>query len=179
MKKHFAKFIQVEGEIKEGDWFRITKISNDTLVKVGSVHQRELSDDKWKPNSLIEIEKVKLFLCCKDIQVGDKVNGCDIEGKVIENQEVNELLKDTKLPLFRMKNNQTAWQDNLFKVIGEISPDALSYVKEGDEFDEDEVGFVITDNKDWFFKEEVWSKKDSSTYVKSIKIKCSQCKHFH
>ena len=49
------------------------------------------------------------------------------------------------------------------KVIGEISPDALGYVKEGDEFDETEVSIYDVLNK---------------ISVLGIKIK-GPCGHFH
>jgi len=65
-----------------------------------------------------------LFLCSRDIQAGDEVQSKlgTLDGKVEHKFQLEEALKE----------------DVWFKVIGEISPEAI-WVKEGDEFDEDEI----------------------------------------
>jgi hypothetical protein len=69
-------------------------------------------------------EEFKLFLCSKDIQVGDKV--MDEKGQIYHADEGNiHFIGDTIQG---------------YKVIGEISPDA-TWVKEGDEFTEEELSY--------------------------------------
>lgn len=67
-------------------------------------------------------EKVKLFLCSRDIQVGDEITNSNY---------YNTSLKVDELPLRKAYKN---W----YKIIGEISSDA-TWVKEGDEFTEDQI----------------------------------------
>ena len=76
---------------------------------------------------------------------------------------------DDKLYLFKGENQ-----------IGEISPDALSYVKEGDEFDEEQLRVQqIGPHSDM---DDVFSIKasfrDTADYKHYIQIKGS-CNHFH
>ena len=104
MKKYFCKFLPVEGEIKEGDFY-IT--SPDYKIV------RKCEDRSWGTFEMCK--KVKLFLCSRDIEVGDKawttVGSC--------------------FDTFKEGYDKQYW----FKVIGEISSEA-TWVKEGDEFDE-------------------------------------------
>jgi hypothetical protein len=121
MKQYFAKYLPVEGEIKEGD------------IVIG-----------------MDGKKVKLFLCSRNIQVGDKV--LDIRTNTWK--EVNN---SCGVELYKQKPN-----DIQFKVIGEISPNA-KWVKEGDEFEEN----------DWDYSEEEDDKGE-----KVIKIGCPCCGDF-
>jgi hypothetical protein len=88
MKKYFAKYLPVEGEIK----------------------------------------KVKLFLCSRNIEVGDKYyyNGTETD------------ICDSEIRLEQIKEQEEKHGQKRFKVIGEISPEAI-WVKEGDEFNEVDV----------------------------------------
>jgi hypothetical protein len=65
----------------------------------------------------------------------------------------------------------------LLKVIGEISPAALNYVKDGQEFKEDDVAFAICEpwEPDAYVSYEDWLK---SGFHKEIHIK-GPCGHFH
>lgn len=92
-----------------------------------------------------EIEGI-LKLCSRDIQVGGEVlhfpdTHPKLRFKVVEDLgEGVSMVEYIEHPEGRFIGNQREWLTcNLFKVIGEISPDALGYVKEGDEFDEPEV----------------------------------------
>jgi hypothetical protein len=82
----------------------------------------ELTDENRKfPN---QVYPVKPFLCSRDIQVGDEMN------------------HPFQPYTFRAtNNNKEVWKD-CFKVMGEISPDAI-WVKEGDEFEEDDIQQVV------------------------------------
>lgn len=135
-KPYFTKYLPVQGEIREGDIalyeafgfgavdFRHGSLHYTSFPKPGTVTMPVGSLDDKRP--------YKLFLCSRDIQVGDKVYGR--EEKVI----------DAGLCLaLDCPDVYEAITSDHFKVIGEISPDALSYVKEGDEFDEEQVELWI------------------------------------
>lgn len=188
MKKYFAKYLPVEEEIKKEDY--ALNPSNRKIVRVNAACLKNLVTPEWK--------KVKLFLCSRDVQVGDKcwttVGGC----------------YDT----FQEGYDKQYW----FKVIGEISPDAI-WVKEGDEFDEDEIlqksETIMMEERLWLYNEEDNSsieltleealemnlKEDSNIhsykidhrykwkdaedeaevtyYYKEYQIKCPTCKTYH
>jgi len=114
MKKYFAKYLPVEGEIRKG-----LLVRNNLDGLIGEC-MREPSKEEIRDK---EYSLVKLFLCSRDIQVGDKCKFVSEDGRVF-----NSLLEG---------------EDNInfvdrFKVIGEISPNA-TWVKEGDEFDENQL----------------------------------------
>jgi hypothetical protein len=111
---------------------------------------------------------VKLFLCSRDIQVGDECHyrgfkgkvGRSIHGKqvwVLDDSEGNHLIYADDL-------------DSLFKVVGEISQEA-TWVKEGDEFDREDLranGVGVN-----------WSEESHDSGKYKFKIKCPTCNHFH
>lgn len=120
MKPYFAKYLPVEGEMKKGVVVR-KKLSGLT-----GVCMRDISSDEKD-----EYEKVQLFLYSRDINVGDKVkyNTSGTEDEVLE------VYNDVAISLKRTKG--AFLKQHVSKVIGPISPNAI-WVKEGDEFDEDE-----------------------------------------
>lgn len=69
-------------------------------------------------------ESTALYLCSRAIQVGDIVE---------------ELLLTGVYEKFEIHTENDIDLERQFEVIGEISPDALSYVKEGQEFDDHSV----------------------------------------
>lgn len=155
-KLYFAKYLPIEGEIKEGDW-GFHKERGATILMQWKSGMPQFSGDKL----------AKLFLCSRDFQVGDKVrlfSNPTEEINVPKNflvRENGERFVDTRL--------------SSFKVIGEISPEA-TWVKEGQEFDEDEVAlgmgnnnYILSDiktvpdpqnilGKKWYIPKENWSK---------------------
>lgn len=145
--KYFAKYLPVEGQIKEGD--KVTGYKGDVESErmAGFMNAVDTGDFK----------KLKLFLCSRDIQVDDKV-------------EV-PLLTDTRQA---NANNLKFFKEcKGYKVIGEISPDALTYVKEGDEFDEYKIGYWGTHGA-----EIDTLQFGTQGYIQYCKIK-GPCKHFH
>jgi hypothetical protein len=114
MKQYFAKYLPVEGEIKEGDL-----ISGPT----GLVYATPLEYTS-------AFKKVKLFLCSRDIQVGDKIKSTQDE-RVLT---VNKIKINDRHTIYYDKNKHWFSELEAFKVIGEISPDA-TWVNEGDEFE--------------------------------------------
>lgn len=155
-KLYFTKYLPVEGEIKEGNKFIIDVynshqygIKTAEVVGYNTIRQKEnfvqiLPFDKEK------CKKVKLFLCSRDIQVGDKV------------KSLNDSIQFYPIPATqRIAKNELG---NYYKVIGEVSEYALSYVTEGMEFDED--GIKNTNTR-------IFSHK---FYIYQIK---GPCGHFH
>lgn len=57
MKPYFAKYLPVEGEVKDGDY---------AINSAGSIAQYLVNNDESR-----KFQKVQLFLCSRDIQVGD------------------------------------------------------------------------------------------------------------
>ncbi len=162
--KNFTKNLPVEGEIKGG--MKAMYFGTDHLFKpiakivdvVDDVHGSTLEDSLWKP--------VRLFLCSRDIQVGDKITLDGIEFVTYEEGEID-----------------SSWQnhvDNGFKVIGEVSPEAV-WVTEGMEFDDTQIQdcYESWDSILWVPIKKEWY--DSYTRKKRhiVKLKCSQCNTFH
>lgn len=135
-----------------------------------------------------EMIDVECFcLCMKnlthtDIQVGDKVwNGADEYGIVIENASEEKYL-GIKYDILTTEVEEDF--ENIIKIIGPISSKAI-WIKEGDEFDEDEV-----------FIQKICYDDSSSPYDSycsfchrsascdndegfKVLVKNETCKHFH
>lgn len=131
-KPYFAKWLPVEGEIKEGDWVlsahKDPNLSDYLYHLIGEELALYQRDCKYYPG-----KKVKLFLCSRDIQVGDKVWSQD-KGFF----EADQMLININT------NAAVSFKYPPIKVIGEISPNALSFVKEGDEFDKEDISLPST-----------------------------------
>lgn len=164
MKKYFAKYLPVEGEIKEGDTV-IHKVTND----IGTV--TKVSDEgKYQDEEVI---KVKLFLCSKDIQVDDVVKSKHGFTEIIE-QVMNGEYVETNL-------SKKEHINNVYKIIGEISPDAI-WVTEGMEFDEGELSKVLyyTDREPENHVPIDVCPIEGYTLSKTVfRIKCPTCKTYH
>lgn len=112
MKQYFAKYLPVEGKLKEGElgW----SINNALYT-----HYDHLGENYGKP--------IKLFLCSREIQIGDTL-------RFIEDN--TDLLTSTEKEL---KQHQLLIKlDKGVKVVGEISSEA-TWVKQGNEFEHDEL----------------------------------------
>ena len=158
-KKYFAKYMPVEAQgdlgckwqwdnnIQNTGWEDITPSDMDAIIAHG-----------LKPSP--EFRKVKLFLCSRDIKVGDKYS---VDGDVF--------LEAYKVDIKTFEIIQKGFQKGIvsssevpFKVIGEISPEA-TFVKEGDEFDEDDI-------------EHINGRRTAALVLVTIKIKCPCCNKF-
>lgn len=113
--KYFLKYIPVEGKAGKGD----TILVNNLPIYL----QRDLFDFEMS----YAPERVKLFLCSKDIKVGDVVKEKLTTGNY-ENFEIHTV-------------NDIDIQTQV-KVIGEVNP-KLKKLKEGDEFDETEIDKIL------------------------------------
>jgi len=141
-KKFFAKYSAVEGEIKEGDLYL------QNLVGIGFLNEiRTYTGGKLEARD----KKVKLFLCSRDIKIGDRVKSFNYpeqnEGEVVDLRTSEKLVRaKDHSEIYHLADIQypndssfvTAAISNFFKVIGEISQEAI-WVKEGDEFDEYQI----------------------------------------
>lgn len=155
---YFAKWISVEGEIKEEDYFKTE--GHEEVLKRGSGKQRIAGSYDAKQY------KVKLFLCSTDIQVSDK--DVHIPYGVVSKIHDEADLKVAKA--FKGLGLQEA-----FKVIGEISPEA-SWVKEGDKLSEDDIRYWVAGFPyGAYLSIEVFKEITSTKYVR---IK-GPCGHFH
>lgn len=122
MKLYFAKYLPVEGEIKPPCIVLETLTTGEKqLFQVDTKNDIDIKNQQL----------VKLFLCSRDVQVGDKVY---------------EILSDKSIgDEFEWTSEIAKYNDSepCFKVIGEISTDA-TWVKEGDEFDEEKLRYIYT-----------------------------------
>lgn len=188
MKTYFTKYLPVEGEIKEGDMVLDT-LSGEIVCW--------WDGDNWDKHD----KKVKLFLCSRDIQVGDSnitTYSYKNDMKLMHKSGLVfiELLPSGRahlaadgfsaacpLPIVKDENEKFGFKSDTFKIIGEVSPEA-TWVTEDMEFDEEELDvffYVFNDNKPLFHFEI----KNYKTFVDVkrgeiiIKIKCPTCKQFH
>jgi hypothetical protein len=109
-KLFFTKYLPIEGEI--------AKYGEKVIDESGDVSVYKYSELNTTHGNL---KKTKLFLCSRDIEVGDKV---------LDEEFCEWIVQDSDLKALYL----------LTKVIGEISPEA-TWVKEGDEFDEEQIQF--------------------------------------
>lgn len=168
MKEFFAKYLPVPGEIKESD--RAFWNVQTNRVFAPSLDEKNIGN--WK--SLLrkvrtaQHRPVKLFLCTRNIQVGDEV--MDINSNqtfIVGNIKGDEV--------YDKKDNWVRLKKNCIKVIGEISPKA-TWVTEGDEFDKNEINIV---------GENIWGEWQPIYMYKAkdnFKIYCEikgPCGHYH
>jgi hypothetical protein len=177
MKKYFAKYLPVEGEPKPGDYVDDPDLKE--IVQIVEILEGGVTEGT---------KVVKLFLCSTDIQVGDKARSImkleeDFEISSIEIGSGENHYPAEMIVWNKLDQQTSLWRPltNVFKVVGPISPQAL-WVKEGDEFDEDEVAF------DMFGENIPFSKADKELFhefqiyrfpQQYIKIKSSQTQQFH
>lgn len=113
--RYFAKYLPVEGEIGIGDY---------AINSAGSIYQCYAANENTKQD-----KKVRLFLCSRDIKIGDtNVH----TGLLVHSEEeiVREVKDDSQLRF--MQGTAEVNKVALFKVLGPISPYA-TWIKEGDD----------------------------------------------
>ena len=172
MKTYFTKYFPVEGEIKDGD-IGLDPFGLPYHCKDGKMLDSDESTYYLLTDYKDKFKKVKLFLCSKDIQAGDKFDQLPgINGVCyICKGNANRFLLDDE--------GKYRAIETCFKVIGEISPEAI-WVKEEDEFGEDDISFEfgIPYEDDTAVEYQTW-KENKHKYYKTIKILCQTCKTFH
>ena len=151
MKPYFAKCL--EGEIKEG-YLSVDGLKGEFLREShvpGKEHKViffQLPSGEVYNITSQGSRKTKLVLCSRDIKVGDK----DVYTGILQSEgpEIVKELKDESQLRF-MRGVAEANGVSLYKVIGEISPEA-TWVKEGMEFEESELRMVVKGNfQSWAF----------------------------
>jgi hypothetical protein len=163
MKQYFAKYLPVEGSVEHGDLYFFNedecKRLNVSINSVGRANTNAFGQPKYHYHGR---QKAKLFLCSKDIQVGDicYFNDDPLAAEVQATEKSLDFLKRKS-----------------FKKVGEISPNA-EWVKEGDEFDEDQVAPTCNLARDDQFY--LWSALEFCSKEKGfrIKVKCPCCGDF-
>jgi len=155
MKKYYAKYLPIEGNLEIGDitfWDSNEGYFSKQFVRVSESFINHAYGCRWK--------KYELFICSRDIQIGD---------------HAMELLTTGEYDTFQIDTENDIYDDMIadkkqFKVIGKVSKEAL-WVKDGDEFDDDELianGYGVNWNKDG----------DRNGFLYTLKIK-GPCGHFH
>lgn len=136
MKKYFAKYLPVEGDSEFVQcWSKaVCKRSN-----TNSALYHLIDDNEGQPPITdVDIKKfpsgfkyVKLFLCSREIQVGDR---CFCMSVHLNNGDHDSSMQ---INPWRIRNESDTCE-SCIKAIGEISPN-VTWVKDGDEFDEEQI----------------------------------------
>jgi hypothetical protein len=168
--KYFSKYLPEKGEIKIGLNKPVWDYKQSKVRYFNIETEEKLATFKemigYKNGNYSE---VKLFLCSRDIQIGDKYfrHGSDEEY--------------TSTPLGESsRGSHGLWSMGTYKVIGEISSEA-TWVKEGDEFDE--YRWIYYPGEDMETEYITQEQKDSlgkakNQYINEIALK-GPCGHFH
>lgn len=161
-KKFFAKYLPVEGEVHEGDKYldRLVPWVKKPLTHSGMVYYGDELNGTYR-NPIIQavegttspkncIRKVKLFLCTRDIQIGDQVYWEYPKGitpaclTVVAIPEITSGLAglDDKY-LLTCPSEISAFSLDIYKPIGEIIASRSLHIEDGDEFNTDEARKLI------------------------------------
>ncbi len=176
--KYFCKYLPIKGEIKEGD--KILNPYNEIQTCISLEKGIGINEICWIKvketttlQQILNSQKVKFYLCSRDIQVGDIVSIPSMIGSFQIHEEGKEPIENSVITL------KYAIKANAYKVIGEISKDAI-WVTEGDEFEEENLQLVIWDKSETYADE--FSLNEVNRFLdhtKEIRIRCSNCKTFH
>ena len=130
--KYFTKYLPLEGEINLEDSYLLRV---DSSIQKGDFILKNDGSTRSKLDMLCKgsILKVKLFLCSRDIQVGDKIWHTSLK-----EQDICEDIVEEAIHIKSDREGHYSSMNQWFKVLGEISSGAI-WVKEGDEFEEDQI----------------------------------------
>jgi len=134
-------------------------------IKVGDIVLEELNGGNWE---LFEIHTLE------DID-NEKQRKCKLHLCTLNVDWTKIHTRETHVP-FVQKNGEPS----IFQVLVQI-PDSAKWVREGDEFDEDQIEFRIYDKGTGFqapMKMKNWIDEDNPIYLKTIKI-LGPCGHYH
>lgn len=162
---YFVKYLPVEGHFHYiGAFIRSNKSGNVAKIKrVGE----DLNETEW--------EHVKPFLCSTDIKTTDVgityYSPHDFNDQLVASSDTHWTIEDYKY----------------YKAVAEISPAALTFVKEGDIVDEDGVQLCYwpggSGSETWnvipWERMGSLAQGDRHKLYTMAKIKCGQCQHFH
>jgi len=159
---YFAKYLPVEENLEKGNSY--IRKSSPWNIYHNFKYSLQILD-------MQELQKVKLFLCSKDIKVGDRTNNGIIEK--IEGNFSEEIwcIKDG-IGKYHIK-------ESTFKIIGEVSPEAV-WVKEEMKFNDEDIAWISDDgDEELYFIDKDWDWKEFNTTNAMFAIKCPTCKQFH
>lgn len=132
MKKYFVDWCQVEGEIENGDSVKFnatSDVEHNITVDETSIYNSKGKLLYDKKGTL----RVKLCLCSKeDFEVGDIVQPLDYCLKP------TTIVEKDYTGVWNCANGDWYESHEIMRIIGIISPDATN-VKQGDEFDENQI----------------------------------------
>lgn len=178
-KKYIAKYLPVEEEIKEGDRYkekgnRYKEKGNSNLIGIAKIPK-----DWNNPHTSYYdgYQKVELFLCSRDIKVGDKVYVPVYEtyGKVQDTYRESK----TEVEVSGRFYPEVFPKEDLIKPIGKISPEA-KWVKEDDEFDEDEIHYPYATDIEPHYHCTLKEVEPQLTYPLSVHLLIKgPCTHYH
>lgn len=182
MKKYQAKFLPVEGDIEIGDyymWRGFPTKDEWTITRFTGANPFPVEADK-------DHKKVKLFICSKDIRIGDKFNSANGTGFIAIRVESDKIY--SKGGLYSDVEEVAHDKTYCHKVIGVKSDDA-DWVKNGDEFDKGEIAYRWSEEDqpdtfvyihEWvdFLKEKGYEKIPDYLKCSEVSIQCPHCKTF-
>lgn len=169
--KYFAKYLPVSNDSDSDRWEWYNNVKNTGWEPITPSDMDAIIAHGLEPQP--KFRKVKLFLCSRNIQVGDKV--LDEE---FEEWTVAKSYEKPNYFRFEHKTENPCYSDsfpNPIKVIGEISSQA-TWVKEGDEFEEDQIHVMAEDNFGLSFEVSLVRKENIIRVWSEIK---GPCGHFH
>lgn len=180
--RYFAKYLPVEGEIKIGDYFFANQLVRRCVdMKEGDYPYKD-ETGSWHSKNWSKNRR-QLFLCSRDIQIGDIVHG---EEGLLYNQPKLIVADGEVGPEIGNWANVSA-VNRPFKVLGSISPNAI-WVREGDDILSKNVhrGSYKMGHKEWMVVDaedeaEEWEKEPSISingWAKCYLIE-GPCGHWH
>lgn len=178
---YFAKYLPIEGEIKEGDMalkpsFKWNRIDGGEIVEPPYFEEVDETED------ISNMRLAKLFLCSRNLNNAEKLTWIG-SGEGLAETPFGGTIVNIKL-------TSGTPHPNWVNVIGEISSEA-TWVTENQEFTEDEIKRTYSerdydpeaDEADWYTYQikgtDFDPKCSDSWHFNPIKIKCANCKTFH
>jgi hypothetical protein len=177
MKQYFTKYLPVEGEIQDGDKALDSNILSDNKIVTISINQYGTASDgrgTYSTGGFKKLKKVKLFLCSRDIQVGDTIKAT----MGLASSDRDQIVEDIHDTWYDCTDHDVLKQ-YAYKVVGEISPAAI-WIKEGDQLAEEDLQFWHDKEGEYGFVVDPKVRPDWLEWVNQpIKIKCPTCGTFH
>jgi hypothetical protein len=161
-KIYFTKFLPVEGEITKGDWYMYKTTMKEAF--------KALDVDYSGPVFQKTYQKVKLFMCSRDIQIGDEVYN------IVSNSKFTVTGEDTLTTPqhYYMGYQVLSPAKNTFKKVGEISPEA-KWVTEGMEFNKEQLQYRNRTEG----LEHLTRDVDYCDYYCYVEVMCDKCGYSH
>ncbi len=174
--KYIALYVPFEGEVKTGTLaYDIVNPNYKAEVFTARISNGILYDDRGYVRDIKDCKVAKLCVCSLDIREGDKVmhiSGVDVICQQIDTEEeagegnrqylyaIEEQYPQHEIPL---------WLDECFKVIGQISEDALPFVNVKQVLDVDDIKV---------YEDQVRIEGRGTVLVRKCQIKCPWG-HYH